>query len=154
DDDAVSKPGEHGRRRDDKGKPARRSRAAGRMRQDDAGAVDGSGELRSAFADDFRRSDAQRKVSRRGHRFGYERLAVQRRRAPRHDEHVRFHGRGVVHESFGGTLHDYGHGFDDGERSRSAWYRAAYERGNTRGRLSTIRACSYGRTSSGGDGKR
>ncbi len=123
DRDAVPQPRQHGRRGVDPRQSDRRRRAAGRLRQDDAGAADGRGELRPADHRALRRADAQRQVPRPGHRLRHRHLEVQRDGAGRRDDPRRLHGRRAGQFALGRALHDHGHRLDHGLAwsRRSAW---------------------------------
>ncbi len=135
---ALPQPRQHGRRGVDPRQPDRRRRPALRLRQDDAGAGHGRGELRPARDRRLRRDDAQWQVSRQADigsgtdvwRFSEE---VQRRR----DERARVHAGGILHVPLVGDLQRHGHGLDDGGRwwRRSAWRcrRTPPSRRSTRG---------------------
>ena len=89
---ALPQPRQHGRRGVDPRQSDRRRRAALRLRQDDAVAGDGRGQLRPAGDRRLRRADAERQVPRPGHRLGHRRLALQRGGARPADEPRAVHG--------------------------------------------------------------
>ena len=76
DGDAVPQPRQHGRRGVDPRQPDRWRGAAGRLRQDHAGAADGRGVLRPADDRGLRRADAERQVPRQRHRLRHRRVAA------------------------------------------------------------------------------
>ena len=79
-----------------------------------------------------RRPDAERQVSRRGHRLGHRRLAVQRGREGRHHEPEGVQRGRSLHVALGGPLHGHGHGLDHGVDGRGAGPGAAAERRHSR----------------------
>ena len=118
--DAVPQPHEHGRRRVHPREPNRRRRVAVRLRQNDPRATHGCRERRLAGAHGDGRTDAQRQVSRRRHRFRHHGVGVFGRSARwPHDvaRLLRCRSRPVAQQR---PLHDDGHGVDDGEHGGSA----------------------------------
>ena len=149
---ALSQPGQHGRRREPARQPHRRGGSAGRLRQDDAGAAHGCGQLRPAGPRRLRRPHAQRQVPRPGHRVRDPRLALQRRRQGRQIVPCGLHGRRGRHEPLGRALHDHGHGFDHGQHGRGPGNGAAGERRHPGRGLAAGRAGAPGRAAHRRDG--
>ena len=134
----------HGRRGVDPGQPDRRRRPALRLRQDDAVAGDGRGELRPAGDRRLGRRDAERQVPGRGHRR-QPRLEVQRGRQGRRDDRAGLHGRRALPVALHRHLHGDGDRVHDGDRRRRARPVAAAQRRDPRGRLAPLRAGARGR---------
>ena len=154
DDDAVSQPGEHGRR----GVHPRQSRRWGgaidRLRQDYAVLPDGCSQRRFADHRGVGRADAQRQIPWRKHRLGDRCLEVQRGFPRRQDV-----ARGVSvgrdgDDALGRALHDHGYGLVDGQHGRGAGHDLSGRCGDPRARLAAQSAGAHGGNSHCGDGRR
>ena len=121
DGDALPQPRVDGRRGIDSRQSDRRRRAALRLRQDDARARHGRGELRSAGDRGVRRADAERQVSRQADRLGHGCLAVQRGSQGRPDDAEGVHAGRVLHVALDRHLQRHGHGVDAWPRWSRRW---------------------------------
>ena len=112
----------HGGRGIDPRQPARRRRAAGRLRQDHAGAADGRGQRRPADDRRLRRSDAERALPRPADRHRHATpggFAEELSRRP--DRPGRVSGGRERHQPLARHLQDHGHGLDHGLPCARRW---------------------------------
>jgi len=120
DDDALSQPAGDGDRGVASFVSGGRSRAVGRLRQDDAGASDGRDQHEPARAVPAGRTYAARRLARPGARFRIRRLEILGGETRRQPVRSRVAGDRKRHRALAGPLHDDGHCLDDDLRRRGA----------------------------------
>ncbi len=147
DDDALPQPDGDGRRGVDPLVPARRRRAAHRLRQDEPGRDPRRGEREHPVDRRHRRPDAERPLARPRARL-VQRLLALPRGAPGRSHHAGGVRRGRERDvALERALHDDGDGVDDGLRHRGARADAAGRRRDPGRRLAPPAGGRDGRTS-------
>src|ERR1700690_845862 len=140
DGNAVSQSGQHGCGRIHSRQSDGWCCAVDGLRQNDALAADGCGLLRLAHDWPLGRTDAYRKISRARAWFWHKHLADVRKSTLRRNERRGILRSGKLHAPFEGSLHDDGHGLDDGEHGRSARHEPARTRGYSPGGRAALHA--------------